>query len=361
MKKRIASLMESLNFRYPNQLKRNFPLSYLTSIKIGGPADLLFTAQSKESLKESILLARQYDIPVTILGGGTNVLISDKGIRGLVIRNMSSHFEILGKVKSGIKIKKQQARWNSDNAKGTFRGIDFRDLNYDESELPQVRVLMDSGVSLSGIIYKMIESGLTGLQWYAGIPGTIGGAVHNNIHGGEHFFSELIEEVEIMTLDNRILKMSYKDLGLDYDKSRFHQSGEIILTVKLRLYLGDVKRAKFTADEWKKRKKIQPRNSPGCVFKNITLEDKNRLGYPTTSIGYLVEHILKMLGYRSGDIGISQVHGNFIINHGKASARDFLKVVRELKKRAYEIAGLDLEPEIFFLGFDKNELKGVTY
>lgn len=335
-----------------------------TTLRIGGPADLFFVARTTTQLVEAVRAAREAGVSVTMLGGGSNVLVSDKGIRGLVIKNETREVKI-GEPSSrypslpeyghfppnlgGNSNEDVQPRWQSDSKRGTFK-YEFSDLNYDEGDYPRVGVVMDSGVSLQMAISDLLAQGVTGLQWYAKIPGTIGGAIYNNIHGGTHFISEVVKGVKVLDSEGAVKVLSGKELGLVYDKSRFHQSGEIILEVEFELFWGDVERAKSVAREWAKRKSLQPPRSAGCTFKNISNEDKERLDLPTTSAGYIIEHILKMGGYKVGGAMISTAHHNFIVNNGGATAADYLAVMREVQKRAHEKLGIELEPEIVLLG-----------
>ncbi len=352
----IQTLKKQLN---PKHTKENEPLSNHTTLKIGGPADLFFEAQSIEDLTNTVKLAKMLEVPVTVLGRGSNVLVSDEGIRGLVIKNLSKTIKIKGEKPvhedkvSGVK---PMARWESDSEKGTFIGIEFKDLDYDESDKPRVEVIMDSGVDLAFAISYLIQKGITGLQWYAGIPGTIGGAVFNNIHGGTHFISELIEEVEVLTPNLEIKKLNIEKLGTDYNKTRFQESSEVILRTTFNMYKGDVKKAKHVALEWAKRKKVQPRNSAGSVFSNITQKQREKFGYPTTATGYIVEHVLKMKGFKIGDAAIYPKHHNFIVNEGNATAKDYLAVMKEIYDRAKEKLGIKLRPEMFLLGFDDEKI-----
>lgn len=336
-----------------NQYKLNEPLAKYTTVGIGGPADILFTATNKAELTNAIIKARELEIPITILGGGSNVLISDKGIRGLTIRVLENNIQIgdtNSKKTTENDTQKFVARWESDSTVGTFK-YEFADLDYDESDKERVEVTLSAGTGLQYAIRYLIEQGITGLQWYSYIPGTIGGAVYNNLHGGTHFLGEVIEEVEVLTPDNQIKILTNNDLKNDYDKSRFHDSKEIILSAKLKLFKGDTKKATYVVNEWAARKgKQQPMNSPGCVFGNITQEDKERLGYPTTSVGFVVEHPLKMSGFRIGDAMIATTHHNFIVNAGNATAKDYLAVINEIKKRAKKEIGIELVPEIVMLG-----------
>ena len=296
---------------------------------------------------------------MTILGDGSNVLISDKGIRGLVLVDRSDKIEILGEKTEQIElqeINKPIYRWESDSKVGTFK-YEFKDLDYDENDKPRVRVRMDSGVNLPKATDFLLDKGITGLQWYAGIPGTVGGAIFNNIHGGTHFISEVLDTVTVLDLQGGSHTLSIEELGVDYDKSRFQETGEIILEATFLLLKGDVDKAKYVRYEWAKRKSLQPRNSPGCAFHNLTQEQKEKLGIPTTSTGFIIEHLLKMTGFRIGDAAISQDHHNFIVNEGKATAKDYLAVMKEIYNRAKKELGIELVPEIFLLGFQEEEIK----
>lgn len=355
MSKRVKELKNILG---KNALL-NESLSKHTILKIGGPADIYYEAKTSEDFIKAVNEARKLKIPVTMLGKGTNVLISDEGIRGLTLVNCSDKIEILGKESKEVglsKVVKPDFRWESDDKRGTFK-YEFKDLDYDESNKPRVRVKMDSGVLLPKAINYLLDRGITGLQWFAGIPGTIGGAIFNNIHGGTHFLSEVIETVSVIGPNGNNKTLGIEELGVDYDKSRFHETGEIIVDATFILFKGDVEKAKYVRCEWTKRKSIQPRNAPGCAFHNLTQKQKEKFNLPTTSAGYIVEHLLKMTGYKVGDAAISQKHHNFIVNEGNATAKDYLKVMKDIYKRAKKELGVELIPEIFLLGFKESEIK----
>jgi UDP-N-acetylmuramate dehydrogenase len=334
----------------------NEPLSKHTFLKIGGPADLYYEANTSDELIGAYKNAADFKIPVTILGWGSNILVSDKGVRGLVIVNLSKEIKMMDLSKENFNKENPVSRWESDNTQGTFK-YEFKDLDYSEKSSKRIDVRIDSGVGLANAREYLYKYGITGFQWYAGIPGTIGGAVFNNIHGGTHFISEVIKSVKVITPGGEVKELSIDEVGVDYDKSRFHKSKEIIVSVLFSLFLGDVDRAKYVTNEWEKRKNIQPRNSPGCAFQNITQEQKLKLGFPTTSVGYIVEHELKMTDFRVGDAAISANHHNFIVNLGNATASDYLKVVKEIYRRTKVKLGIELVPEIFFMGFEDEEIK----
>lgn len=355
------SLINKLNHKY---LKLNEPLSLHTTVGIGGHADIWYEAQSNAEFVETIKYARELQIPVTILGRGSNVLISDDGIRGLVLKNGSKSIIIGNEVpiqeteELEKEIEKIEFRWASDNKKGTFK-YEFKDLDYDESNNPRVEVKIDSGVDMAFAINFLINKGITGLQWYARIPGNLGGWIYNNVHGGTHFINEVIKTVEVLTDNGAVMTLKASDLNFGYDESRFHTSNEIILSATLNLFKGDKEKAKFVSLEWAKRKAIQPHRSTGSVFKNISKEDQLRLGYPTASIGYIIEHVIKLSGFRVGDAGISKAHHGFIENFGNATAKDYIEVIRTIEQKTLQETGLRLHPEIFLLGFKQEEISDI--
>ena len=331
-------------------MKADVPLGLHTTLGIGGKADLFYEARDSLELVKAVRLSKSLGIPVTIIGGGSNILVGDKGVRGLVVKNVGGVIKI-GKDKEPIGALPEEvgARWQADSTVGSFK-YDFADLDYDEWDEKRVEVVVDSGVPLSVLMMSMADAGVTGLQWYSRIPGTVGGAIFNNIHGGTHTIGEVVEGVKLIDRNGEIREISSEALGMGYDVSRFHNSGEIILEVKFNLFRGDVDKSRWVIGEWAKRKSIQPGRSAGCVFKNIADADKERLGLPTGSVGYLVEHVLKLSGFRVGDAAVSDAHKNFIVNVGSATASDFVGVRTESVMRAKEKCGIDLESEIILMG-----------
>ncbi len=353
MQKILDTLVKQLN---PQNTQLNEPLSKHTTLKIGGKADIFYEAHDLNDFINTIKLAKLQNIPVTIIGRGSNVLISDKGIRGLVIKNFTKTIKITGEKPIHEDKVKVDARWETDSSKGTFKGIEMKDIDYDESDKPRIEVIMDSGVDLPFAINYLISKGITGLQWFSGIPGTIGGAIFNNIHGGSHMLSEVLSKVKILNKELEVKELNISKLGMDYDKSRFHKSGEIILQGIFNLYKGNKEKAKFTATEWAKRKRVQPRNSAGCTFANITQKQKDKLNLPTTSIGYIVEHEINLKGFHVNDAAVSEKHHNFIVNNDRATAKDYLAVMKEIYNKTKEKLGIKLIPEIILLGFKENEI-----
>ena len=331
------------------EIIKNHPLAPFTTVKIGGPAETFITTDTTTEFIE-VLKKNDKTEPLTLLGNGSNVLISDSGIRGIVIKNSSSNIEILNQTENNKNVDKIDTHRN-ENEPNTY--LDFSNLDYDESNEPEILVKIDSGVNLPYAINYLIENGVTGLQWFAYIPGTIGGAIYCNTHGGNYHFSDYINEIEILNLDtNQIKTYPKNEFGWDYDKSFFQSNDNlIILSVTLKLHLGDPIRAKNTAEEWIKQKvKVQSMSSTGSVFKNPKLEECLTIWSEQKSTGWIIDHELKLKGYTVGDAQISPLHANFIVNNGHATASDYFKLINLVQSQMQAKYNWQFELEIKLLG-----------
>lgn len=353
----LPALFPQLDFQ------ENFALAPLTTVKIGGPAELFCTISDREDFVKVIQAAKQNQLPVTVLGWGANTLIADRGIKGLVIKNMTHGIEFIDQSSTAqpaaSSTETPPARWQAhDTEEGPWST--FTDLDYDESDQPSVQVRLDAGVALPVVINQLIRQGITGLQWFARIPATVGGAIVNNIHGGTHFLSEYIVSVDVITPDGELQTLPADQLEFGYDYSRFHYSKEIIVSAVFRLFRGNPERARAVVKDWSVRKQRQPARSLGCIFQNLSAEQQQRLGFPTNSIGYVMDKVLQLKGFQIGDAKISDFHAAFIENIGQATATDYLAVVKTMIAKAEQELQIKLKPEIFFLGFTQAELKGIT-
>jgi UDP-N-acetylmuramate dehydrogenase len=334
----------------------NESLAPFTTWKIGGPAEVLIKVESIENLNTLLEINHKYKLPITIIGSGSNILISDKGIEGIVIINKIRTLSI-------DNIKQDSIVKNHDKLTARLDQIDtekyysFTDLDYDESDTPVISVNVGSGFYLPQLINVLIDKGITGLQWFAGIPGTIGGAVYNNIHGGSHFISEYIKSVKVLTPDLKIKEIHKNSIKFDYDYSSFHDSQDIILEVKLLLHKGDKNKARQTAIVWAQKKRLQPYKSAGCCFKNVTPEDTQKFNLDSSSWGYIIDKILGLKGKRVGDAIISPYHAAFIENLGKAKAQDVIDLFEIIYNKAYTKLGITPDLEIFLFGFDQEVIK----
>jgi len=331
-------------------IQKNIPLAPYTTVKIGGPADFFTHIKNSSEFLEAIKYGKDNNLPITILGNGSNVLISDSGIRGLVIKNDSNNFSILDTPVESQKLDKISTHRTEENP---TKYLNFGALDYDESDKPRVLVKIDSGCLLSQSINQLIDQGITGLQWFGYIPGTIGGAVYSNIHGGAYHFSDFIESVEVFDLQDKSIKnLKKSEIIWDYDSSSFQQNSNlIIISVTLSLFKGDTVRAKETVAAWIKQKSyVQLMNSIGSVFKNPSLEVCLPIWGEQKSTGWIIDNELHLKEYAIGDAQISPLPANFIINNGHATASDYLKLIKYIQVQALEKLNLTLEPEIKFLG-----------
>ena len=308
-------LMERVGGFAGKELRRDERLARYTSYRIGGPADLFLAANSTETLSRVLAEAQGLDIPITRLGGGTNVLISDRGIRGLVTR--------LG------------------------RGFDYRRWRVDGD---RAQVEVGAASRLGKFVSETVERGFAGVEFAAGIPGTVGGGALMNAgaFGGE--LSEAIRQIsgvtlegEVRSIDRSELDFSYRSLALDVDL--------VITSIDfslLRSSVGKLKRIVGTIQD--KRKSKQPLGFPnaGSVFKNP----------PGQYAGRLIEQA-GLKGTRVGRAQISPDHANFIINLGGASASDVHTLMERAQTAVWERSGLWLEPEVKLLG-EWNEAAAVS-
>ncbi|KUK09968.1 MAG: UDP-N-acetylenolpyruvoylglucosamine reductase [Clostridia bacterium 41_269] len=277
------------------------PLFRHNSWKIGGPADVLFIPKTFSDLRKAVMLAGEYNIPVTILGNGTNVLILDGGIEGLVIK--------LSELKRTI-------------IKGS-------------------RITASAGVSLPYLAFLAQKNGLSGLEFAVGIPGTVGGAVFGNAGAHGKSIQDVVSEAAVMDISGRIFRLRREELGLGYRTSAFTDD-RIILWASFSLKKENGSVIKETMEYYLRcRKETQPLGeaTAGCVFKNP----------PEGSAGYFIEKA-GLKGLREGNARVSLKHANFIVNEGGAKASDVLKLIEKIKEEVFEKFGVELKCEIKILG-----------
>lgn len=327
--------------------KHDEPLSRHTTLRVGGPARHFVTATSTSQIEEAIKLSRRFEIPYFVLGWGSNIIVSDHGFPGLVIQNRAQSWSVLGEEDSNEAVfnKKTAQRFETLGSEYyTTEGLEYCD-----ADAPAALVRVDSGAKIGPLMNALFREGLTGLQWFAGIPATVGGAIYMNMHGGPHFFGDLVARATLFDGET-VREVHHGYFEFDYDYSVLHQTKETVLHADLKLRRGDATHATQIAREWAARKSLQPQISAGCVFRNLTEEEQTRLKLPTSSIGYLIEHILKLKGERRGDAVISPQHAAFIENLGNAKAADVLELIELIRGRARAKLDLELIAEIELLG-----------
>ncbi len=289
------------------------PLAPLTTFKIGGPADVLVTAGNAGEVRQAIGLARDAGLPVTVLGGGSNVLIADAGIRGLVLR---------------------------------LRGGDVRRIDHGA-------IRADAGVTINGLVRWTLTHGLAGLEAWAGTPGTVGGAIFGNAHFQGRNISDLVRLVTVMGASGEIQDVPAADLEFGYDYSRLHRTREVVLSADFVVSPGVPEALRTVAREsLAYRKRTQPLASPsaGCIFQNPDpRRDRLPEGMPC-SAGALVDRA-GLKGAREGQARVSSTHGNFIVTEGRATAGSVLALIARCKQEVHRQFGVELREEIMLLGF----------
>ena len=287
------------------QLEKNISLSNFTTWRIGGPAEWIAQPKDIEEIKYLINWIHKKKIPSNIIGAGSNLLINDKGIKGLSIcmRNLK-----------GIKVDKNN-------------GI--------------IEVL--SGEMLPTLARKAASSGLHGLEWAIGIPGTIGGAIVMNAGAQKNCISSYVESITTLSLAGEYKTIKGKDLNFGYRYSLLQNEKLIVLSVRLRLKLGRAEKIRqITNENLNHRLRTQPYKAQTCgsVFKNPE---------PLKAAKLIEELGLK--GFRFGGAEISKKHSNFIINANKASSCDVRELIKYIQKRVLNSYGILLETEVKQCGF----------
>lgn len=294
------------------RVRRAVALSSYTTFRVGGPADWFFEPRSSEEIVTALGLAREAAVPVTILGGGSNVLIADGGIRGLVLHPKGGDVE----------------------------------------RVDQNHVRADAAITINGLVRWTIVHGAAGLETWAGTPGTVGGAIFGNAHFGGRLIGELVDSVHLATRDGLRQTVSAKEMSFGYDRSRLQDTGEILLSADFRVSDGDPARLRAAARESLAfRKRTQPLDTPsaGCVFQNPERgRDVVPDGVPW-SAGALVDRC-GLKGTRAGGASVSATHGNFIVNDGSARARDIRLLIDRCRTTVRERFGVELREEIVYLG-----------
>jgi UDP-N-acetylmuramate dehydrogenase len=291
----------------PN-IKENVLLKNFTTFRIGGPAKYFLVAKKKEELIKAISLAKKLKIPFFIFGGGSNLLVADEGFKGLIIKIQNSKFKI-------------------QNSK----------------------IVAEAGTILGQLVSASVKSGLTGLEWAIGIPGTVGGAIWGNAGAFGKSMADVTKTVTVFEIKNQKSKIKIlknKDCKFGYRESIFrHKKNLIIFSAIIQLKKGKKSEIKKKIKKYLEyRKKTQPLNFPsaGSVFKNPP--------------GFFAAKLIEECGLKGKKIGgakISEKHANFILNLGRAKAKDVLKLIKLIKEKVKKKFGIVLKEEICYLNLDR--------
>ncbi len=281
------------------------PLAKLTTLRVGGKAEWLALPKTTEQLKTALRWAKSEGTETTVLGAGSNLLISDRGLPGLVICTRA-----------------------------------LRQSHFDETT---GRVIAAAGEPWSSLAWKAARQGLKGFEWTIGIPGTVGGAVVMNAgaHGGET--ADILVEVEVISRDGTVAVLTPEDLDFQYRTSTLQGGDRTVISATFQLSPGydpaTIKTA--TADDLRSRRKTQPYHLPNCgsVFRNPLPH----------SAGKLIQ-AAGLKGHQIGDAQVSTLHANFIVNLGQAKASDVLSLIHNTQAVIKERDGIALETEVKIIG-----------
>ena len=279
------------------------PMKRHTTFRIGGPADFFLLPSTVDEVRGILEICREEELPYFILGNGSNLLVSDKGYRGVIIQ--------------------------------LYRN--FSNISVEGNE-----ICASSGALLSQIAAAARNASLTGFEFAGGIPGTLGGAVFMNAgaYGGE--LKDVLKEAVVMTEQGEILTLPVEKLDMGYRTSRIKKAGYLVLEARLVLEQGDMDKIRdITKDLTEKRVSKQPLEYPsaGSTFKRPE--------------GYFAGKLIMdagLRGYQVGDAQVSEKHCGFVINKGNATAADVLTLIENVREKVQELFGVTLEPEVKFLG-----------
>jgi len=295
-----------------DRVRRGAPLASLTTFRVGGPADWLIETRGSGEIVTALSIARAGGVPVTILGGGSNVLIADAGVRGLVIRPRGGE---IGRVDEGL-------------------------------------VRADAAVTINGLVRWLITHACAGLEAWAGTPGTVGGAIFGNAHFGGRLIGEHVARVSVASPDGAVSEVPAAEMAFGYDRSRLQSTGEVLLSAVFRVSDGDASAMRAAARaSLAFRKRTQPLETPsaGCIFQNPEPgRDLVPEGVPW-SAGALVDRA-GLKGAALGGARVSIAHGNFIVNEGGATARDIRALIARCRDAVRERFHVELREEIVYLG-----------
>jgi len=295
---------------YKYIMRTNVILAPYTTYKIGGPADYFFEAHSVDEISLAVAEAQQKNVPYLVLGSGANVLVRDKGYRGIVILNRADKFEFDGNV-----------------------------------------LRAESGAVLADLIGECQKRGLSGLEHFAGIPSTLGGALWQNVHflspdrKETVYIADLLESADLLDKDGTLRTVGREAFNFGYDQSLLRDNPELVAvraTLKLMPLDPNEIAERIKANlEWRAERQPDVVEFPSCgsVFKKIE----------GVGAGRLIDKA-GLKGHRIGGAQISEQHANFIVNRGGATAADVIAMIKLVQEKVKETTGYDLEPEIRLIG-----------
>lgn len=300
----LKEVFENLFETLGQNLKQNENLAPHTTFGIGGEALFFYVARKPEDLIQAVQIAKEGKIPFFVLGGGSNVLVSDSGFKGLVIKNRCNKIFLNDK-----------------------------------------KITCQSGVLLDDLVSLGCENSLSGMEFAAGIPGTVGGAVYGNAGAFGKAVGDLLTEAVILNSQGRIEEVKKEYFEFGYRESKLKKTKDVLLSVTFALTRGEKEKIKKEIKknlEERRGKLPQKEKSAGCFFKNVVENGKK------ISAGFLLEQV-DAKKIKEGDAAVFERHANILINLGKAKAGEVRRLANLLKRKVKEKFDIDLEEEVVYL------------
>jgi UDP-N-acetylmuramate dehydrogenase len=329
----VSPDLDALAVALGPRARRDEPLAHHTAMRVGGPADVLIVCESVGEVVRSVGVARRHDVPWRLLGGGCNVLVADNGIRGLVIVNRAARIEFAPQAPHAVG--------------GAVT-----------ANLKSMMVRAEAGALLSVLAHETVERGLAGLEWASGLPGTVGGAVVGNAGAFEGDIASVLRSATVLEPGGEVLERPAEWFEFEYRGSRIKRrerrppsfppvggdegGGYVVLAAIFDLRPGEPEALAARADEileWR-RTRHPSGATMGSTFKNP----------PGSHAGYLIEQT-GLRGYCIGGAQISELHGNFFMNTGGATAADVLALIQHARAEVKRQFGVELELEIELVGW----------
>ncbi len=298
----MTDILDRLNLKL-HDVSTNVPLAQYTTFKIGGPAQYFFMAKNDQNVIDAVLLAKELAVPYFLLGSGSNILVSDQGFAGLVIK------------------------------------MENRNVTIDNNI-----VTAEAGAKLQKVVRQAISSSLTGMEFLIGIPGTIGGAISGNVGTHSQWIQHIIKKVKIVNGSGEVEIVPKSKCDFSYRYSRFkHTENEIVLSGEFELDIASQKEIQENVSNHIDKKSLQPASEAcaGSIFSN-----------PPNEKSWQVIDKVGLRGKQIGGARVSEKHSNFIVNIGNATAEDVVVLISLIKQQVRDQLGIQLREEIKYIGFD---------
>ena len=319
----MTTIQQKITTAFPDlACKFDEPLAPYTYMKIGGPAEVLVTIKDLQTISAFIAFCREEFIPFRILGGASDVLVSDEGIQGVVIFMAIDTFESLEK-----------------------------------TEGPYHFVRAGAGMKMAPLVAKTVSLGLTGPEYFLGVPGTLGGAIYNNAHYLTDLIGAHVHTVQVLSSDGSQTTIPVEECEFAYEQSRFQNTDEVIVSAEFKLKKGDpLESQNLIAHATQYRANTQPLGVPssGCIFQNVPNTPELKKTFPKFADkpfvpgGYIIDQA-GLKGTKVGAISVSQKHAAWFENAGKGTCADVKALIKKVKDTVQSQFDVELHEEVFYI------------